>query len=324
MMIKKGIDVSRWQGNINWNLVKESGISFAILKAGGSDEGCYTDPTFERNYASAKAAGIPVGAYYYVGPLCTSKEAGIADAQRFLNIIKGKTFEYPVYIDLESTSPPAKQGATTATIAFCEFMENNGYYVGIYASDVSGFHDRLDLSRLNAYSKWVARYGSKPQYVTSCDMWQYSDSGRISGIIGNVDMDYCYKDFPEIIKAAGLNGFAKTPSAAPSDPQPAPPSQKKTIDELAQEVLDGKWGNDPERKQRLTAAGYDYAAVQKRVNEIIAERNKPKYKTYVVKRGDTLTGIARLYGTTASKLAADNGIKNPNLIYPGQIIKIYY
>lgn len=318
-MTVRGIDVSRWQGNINWNLVKESGISFAILKAGGSDEGIYIDPTFEKNYAGAKAAGIPVGAYYYVGPLCTSKEAGIADAKRFLEIIKGKTFEYPVYIDLESTNPPAKQGATDATIAFCEYMENNGYFVGIYASDVSGFCDRLDLNRLSAYSKWVARYGSKPQYVKSYDMWQYSSTGRVSGIIGDVDMDYCYKDFSEIIKAAGLNGYAKTPSAA-SEPQPAP---KKTINELAQEVLDGKWGNDPERKQRLTAAGYDYVAVQKRVNEIIAERNKPKYKTYVVKRGDTLTGIARLYGTTVQKIAADNNIKNANLIYPGQVLKIY-
>ena len=321
MATLRGIDVSRWQGNINWNLVKESGISFAILKAGGSDEGCYTDPTFERNYAGAKAAGIPVGAYYYVGPLCTSKEAGIADAQRFLNIIKGKTFEYPVYIDLESTNPPAKQGATTATIAFCEFMENNGYFVGIYASDVSGFCDRLDLSRLSAYSKWVARYGSKPQYVNSYDMWQYSDKGSISGIIGNVDMDYCYKDFPAIIKAAGLNGFTKPSTVPPSEnPVEAP---KKTVDELAQEVIDGKWGNAPERAKRLTAAGYDAAAVQKRVNQILEEQAKPKYKTYVVKRGDTLTSIARLYGTTVQKLAADNNIKNINLIYPGQVLKIY-
>lgn len=317
MAILRGIDVSRWQGNVNWNLVKESGISFAILKAGGSDEGFYTDNTFEKNYAGAKAAGIPVGAYYYVGPLCTSKEAGIADAKRFLEIIKGKTFEYPVYIDLESTNPPAKQGATDATIAFCEYMEENGYFVGIYASDVSGFCDRLELNRLSAYSKWVARYGSKPQYVSSYDMWQYSDTGRISGIIGNVDMDYCYKDFPAIIKSAGLNGFKASSTEKPVE------TPKKSIDELAKEVIDGKWGNDPERAKRLTAAGYDAAAVQKRVNQILEEQAKPKYKTYVVRKGDTLTAIARLYGTTVQKIAADNNIKNANLIYPGEILKIY-
>lgn len=321
MAILRGIDVSRWQGNINWNLVKESGISFAILKAGGSDEGIYIDPTFEKYYAGAKAAGIPVGAYYYVGPLCTSQEAGIADAKRFLDIMKGKTFEYPVYIDLESTNPPEKRGATDATIAFCEYMENNGYFVGIYASDVSGFCDRLDLNRLSAYSKWVARYGSKPQYVSSYDMWQYNSTGRVSGIIGDVDMDYCYKDFPEIIKAAGLNGFPKQNTAPPSEKPVETP--KKTIDELAKEVIDGKWGNDPERAKRLTAAGYDAAAVQKRVNQILQEQAKPTYKTYVVRSGDTLTAIARLYGTTVQKIAADNNIKNANLIYPGQVLKIY-
>ena len=88
----KGIDVSVHQKNINWAQVKASGISFAILKAGGSDAGFYTDSTFEANYAAAKAAGIPVGAYYFVGPLCVSREDGIADAKRFLKMIEGKSF----------------------------------------------------------------------------------------------------------------------------------------------------------------------------------------------------------------------------------------
>ena len=88
-------------------------------------------------------------------------------------------------------------------------------------------------------------------------------------------------------------------------------------------MLEGKWGNGQERVNRLTNAGYDYQTVQKRVNELVAERDKPKYKTYVVRRGDTLSGIARRYNTIVQKLAADNDIKNPNLIYPGQVIKIY-
>ncbi|MBR6385651.1 MAG: hypothetical protein IKS03_05995, partial [Ruminococcus sp.] len=91
---------------------------------------------------------------------CTSKADGIADAKRFLEIIKGKTFEYPVYIDLEATSPSNRNGATEACIGFCETMENAGYYCGIYASDVSGFNDRLILSKLDKFDKWVARYGS--------------------------------------------------------------------------------------------------------------------------------------------------------------------
>ena len=212
--MRKGIDVSRWQGNIDWNKVKEDGIEFAILKAGGSDDGFYTDSKFEQYYADAKAVGMPVGAYYFVGPRCVSKEDGIADAKRFLEIIKGKTFEYPVYIDLESTSPSDKAGATQACIGFCETMEAAGYYCGIYASDIGGFVDRLDQSKLKDYDKWVARYGSSPTATPDYGMWQSSSSGCVRGIDGYVDTDECYKDYPTIIKSKGLNGFKK--------PEPAP------------------------------------------------------------------------------------------------------
>lgn len=164
---------------------------------------------------------MPVGAYYFVGSGCTSKADGIADAKRFLDIIRGKAFEYPVYIDLEATSPSAKSGATEACIGFCETMENAGYYCGIYASDVSGFNDRLMLSKLDKFDKWVARYGSKPVVVKSYGIWQKSDSGRINGINGNVDLDEAYKDYPAIIKNAGLNGFKK-----PENPAPAPVQEK--------------------------------------------------------------------------------------------------
>lgn len=222
----KGIDVSHWQGVIDWLSVKESRTEFAILKAGGSDDGFYTDSTFEQNYKEAKAVGLPVGAYYFVGSLCTSRADGIADAKRFLEIIKGKSFEYPVYIDLESTNPAAKAGATEACIGFCETMEAEGYYCGIYASDVSGFAERLDITKLQKFDKWVARYGSKPQYVKTYGMWQYSSPGTVSGISGGVDMDESYMNYPEIIKGAGLNGFKK--------PEPA----KKTIKTSV--IIDGK------------------------------------------------------------------------------------
>lgn len=206
--MKKGIDVSRFQKEINWAAVKQSGIEFAIIKAGGSDDGFYVDACFERNYTGAKAVGMPIGAYYYVGPNCTSREDGIADAKRFLEIIKGKQFEYPVYIDVEESAPAAKTGATDACIGFCQTMEQAGYYCGIYASDISGFVDRLDLSRLTQYDKWVARYGGKPTAVKTYGMWQCSSTGKIAGITDDVDLDECYMDYPSIIKNAGLNGFS--------------------------------------------------------------------------------------------------------------------
>lgn len=206
--LKKGIDVSRWQGDIAWDKVKASGVEFAIIKAGGSDSGFYTDIKFEQNYAGAKAAGVPVGAYYFVGPKCTSYEDGAADAQRFLEILEGKQFEYPVYIDLESTDRAAKAGATQACIGFVDVMEAAGYYCGIYASDISGFCERLDITKLDGIDKWVARYGSKPTYVKEYGMWQNSNTGEVNGISGDVDMNEAYKDYPTLMKTKGLNGFA--------------------------------------------------------------------------------------------------------------------
>lgn len=210
----KGIDVSHHQGAINWTAVKKSGIEFAILKAGGSDGGFYKDSKFDANYAGAKEVGIPVGAYYYVGKNCTSRDAGIADAKRFIDILRGKQFEFPVYIDLESTPVSAKAGATEAVNAFCETMENAGYYVGIYASDISGFKDRLNIDKLSKWCKWVARYGSEPKYVEQYGIWQKSETGRVGGISGNVDMDVCYVDYSVPIKAAGKNGYQKPAEAA--------------------------------------------------------------------------------------------------------------
>lgn len=204
-----GIDVSRWQGNIDWNAVKKSGVNFAILKAGGSDDGFYTDSKFEENYKNAKVVGMPLGAYYFVGPGCKSKNDGIADAKRFIDILKGKQFEYPVYIDFESPSTSNKAGNTDACIGFCETMEAAGYYCGIYASDISGFVDRLDQTKLSKFDKWVARYGSKPTATPEYGMWQHTSESKIAGINGNVDANIAYKDYPTIIKNGNFNGFKK-------------------------------------------------------------------------------------------------------------------
>ena len=232
--MKKGIDVSRWQGDIDWTKVREAGIEFAIIKAGGSDDGFYTDSKFEKNYKGAKEAGISVGAYYIVGSKCVSRIDGVSDANRFINIIKGKQFDYPVYIDLELTSPADKCGATDACIGFCQTMEKAGYYCGIYASDISGFVDRLDMSRLTQFDKWVARYGGKPTAVKRYGIWQKSSTGSVSGISGNVDLNEAYEDYPSIVKAAGLNGYKKPEAAQPAQPVKPEKAKKKvtiTIDD---------------------------------------------------------------------------------------------
>lgn len=197
----RGIDVSHWQGAIDWTRVKAAGIQFAIIKSGGSDDGFYTDPRWEENYRNAKANGVAVGAYYFVGPGCTSAADGKADAERFLAQLKGKQLEYPVFIDLEATVPSAKAGATEATIAFCRALEAAGYFAGIYSSTDSGFRERLDDSKLTPFTHWVAQYASKCTYCGAYGIWQYSSTGSVNGISGNVDMDISYIDYPSTINS---------------------------------------------------------------------------------------------------------------------------
>lgn len=203
----KGCDVSKWQGVIKWDKVKKAGINFVILKAGGSDAGFYKDKNFLLNVSGASAAGIHIGAYYFVGKLCKSEKDGTADAKRFYKIIQGLPIDYPVYIDFEAPDRTNKQGNTDAVNAFCAQMEAYGYYAGIYASDISGFKDRLYLDQLSKYDKWVARYGSEPKYVTKYGIWQYTSSGKIDGIRGNVDLDLSKYDYSKIIRDNHLNGF---------------------------------------------------------------------------------------------------------------------
>lgn len=201
-----GIDVSRWQGVVDWQTVAHS-VDFAILKAGGSDAGFYTDKTFEYNYTNAIKAGLHVGAYYFVGKKCTSRKDGEADAKRFLKILGDKKFDMPVYMDFEAPSAAFKWGNTMSAVGFCEVMEEAGYFVGIYASDIAGFKDRLILDLLKPYSLWVARYGVEPKYVKDYGMWQVTSKGKIKGINTYVDLNYCYKDFPAIITSRKFNNY---------------------------------------------------------------------------------------------------------------------
>lgn len=209
MKTLNGIDVSKWQRDIDFVKVKNAGIDFVIIKAGGSDAGIYKDRYFEQNYKNAKAAGLNVGAFYFVGKKFLTEADGRADAERFIKLLEGKQFEYPVYVDVETGSFKTRKQYTDATIAFCATMEKAGYFCGVYASDISGFHDMLEDDRLKIYTHWVARYGSKPTFVSQADIWQHSSKGVVDGILKYVDLDRCYVDFPKIIKGKGFNGFKK-------------------------------------------------------------------------------------------------------------------
>ena len=136
-------------------------------------------------------------------------------------------------------------------------------------------------------------------------------------------MDYALVDYPTIIRSGGFNGYTKAAYDDNTSTTPAPVTPAKTVDELAQEVLDGKWGNGTDRKERLTAAGYDYSAVQAKVNALV-KKQESTHVYYTVKSGDTLSGIAKKYGTTVSAIQKLNPtlIKNVNLILTGWKIRV--
>ena len=201
-----GIDISHWNAQIDFEKVKRSGISFVIIKAGGSDKGFYKDHQFENYYRLAKLAGLKVGSYYFVGSGFVSAADGIADAKRFINIIQGKDFDYPVFLDLETTPSSLKNGATAASISFLEELEAHNYFAGIYASDISGFKEKLVIEDLKPYTKWVAKYSTKkPTYAKDFGIWQYSSYGHVDGIHTNVDLDLSVVDYAAIIKSKNFN-----------------------------------------------------------------------------------------------------------------------
>ena len=204
--MKIGIDVSHWQANIDWKRVENSGVDFAILKAGGSDNGLYTDNKFNFNYHNAKAQNIPVGAYFFIGKSFNTTNA-IRQAQYFLSILKGKSFELPIFIDVETLNGKNKNENTNAVLTFCDWMEKHNAFIGIYGSDISTFKYMLHYKFLDRFAFWVARYGVKPSYVTTWQIWQYSSKGRVPGITGNVDRNVTYIDYPKIIVKKGLNRF---------------------------------------------------------------------------------------------------------------------
>lgn len=204
-----GIDVSHWQGTIDFKKVKAAGYDFVIIKAGGSDNGRYMDKKFLINYQNAVAAGLHVGAYYFNGPKCQGGASGAADAKHFLQILGKLKFDYPVFCDIEAQPAVKRIQNTEAAKAFCETMEKAGWWVGIYASDVSGFRSRLDHSQLTKYTHWVADYTDPVTVCTDHQMRQYTSKGKVPGISGSVDLDYSLIDYSATIKKTGLNNYTK-------------------------------------------------------------------------------------------------------------------
>ena len=210
--ILKGIDVSYAQGMIDWEKVKASGlVDFAILRAGYGRETTQVDTQFERNYAACKQLGIPVGVYW--SSYATTVDEAEQEAKVCLQTIQGKQFEYPVAFDIEEARCLPQADALSTT--FCTALENAGYYTAIYTFK-SALESNFSAAVKNRYDIFLSHIGvQQTDYAGSYGLWQYSWTGCIPGISGDVDLDYAYKDYPTMIQNAGLNGFTKATQTIP-------------------------------------------------------------------------------------------------------------
>ena len=383
-MAKKVIDVSEHQGKIDWEKVKGN-IDGAILRCGyGMDQTNQDDEQWKRNLSECERLGIPVGVYLY--SYANTEAKAKSELSHILRLIKGHKFQLPIFIDLEQSGTESMAKKTAQIV--CDGLKSAGYTPGIYANLNWWTNYLIGVS---GYRKWIAHYtsGSADKYKNGYDGWQYSSSGKVSGISGNCDMNYWYAEFES--SAGGGGSSSSTPAGSTLDlvvgvmqgkygngdarknalgsrygevqdminhistasastlasevkagkygngetrkivlgsrynevQKIVNGSSKKSVSAIADEVIAGKWGNGNYRKNKLQAAGYDYNAVQAEVNKKLGSgSSNSANQYYTIKSGDTLSGIAQKYGTTVKQLQNWNGIKNANVIYAGQKIRV--
>lgn len=214
--IKKGIDVSEHQGIVDWGKVS---TDFVILRAGYGREINQKDKQFDTNYKGCKDHNIPCGAYWYSYALTV--EDAIKEAKTCLEVIKGKTFEYPIYFDVEESSQfnLGRERVSAVIKAFLEYVEKAGYWVGLYMSQ-HYLENYVTEDIRKRFAVWVAQYNTSCTYSSQYGMWQYGIAGNakydtanvksVNGVKGECDCDNCYIDYPSLIKNKGLNGFKKS------------------------------------------------------------------------------------------------------------------
>ena len=204
----EGIDVSSFSGDIDWAKVKESGIDFAMIRIGGrgyGDEGgLYTDDKAAENLQGAQEAGIKIGAYFY-SQATTNAEAE-EEAEYAKEILGDVKLDYPLAFDWEivkddnaRTDGVTSTQATECAVAFCEKVKSYGYIPMVY-SPSREFYFKFDLSRLKDYELWLVQYANKPDFYYQFSMWQYTESGHVDGIDGNVDLNISFKNTADYAK----------------------------------------------------------------------------------------------------------------------------
>ena len=312
--IYEGIDVSNWQRNINFSEVRNSGIQVVYIKA--SEGTTFKDPYFEQNYANAKANGLKVGFYHFL--TATSVEAARKQADFFISVISGKQYECKLAMDYEKFFGEGKTEINEIALAFLQRVKQlTGEAVIVY-SNLNNIKNTFGDDVAVEGDLWLAYYSNPDNLINLNTSWdtyigiQYTSTGKVPGISGNVDKDRFSK---EILVGSGN-----------------PP--ENNTQEMIYKI---KWGDtlwsiarrfgvsiqDLVNWNNIKNPNLIYAGNYLTIYVGNSSSSPTTQNSYVVKRGDTLWGIAMRYGTTVNRLVSINGIRNRNLIYPGQIIRIY-
>jgi lysozyme len=299
----KGIDVSHWQGKIDWKKVRHAGIDFVMIKA---TEGVgFTDPMFKVNAKGALAQNFPkgVGAYHFAR--ITSVADALEEANYFVSVTKEFNFTGPLVLDLETNKAKLnKEQLTMAAEAFLDLVKReSGKNVALYVN--KNFHDNY-IHKIDV-PLWLARYRDESRGPgVECDIWQYTDTGRVEGISGPVDMNIAYGDFTMAKQSENAlnHGEYRTEKGATLSHLAA--TFKTTIKELLQFNQPSNPHDDQNRKHE----GKESAAAL------------TSHKYYTIKSGDTLSAIASRNKTSVKQLQQWNKIKNANRIYAGQKIRV--
>jgi LysM repeat protein len=275
------------------------------------------DSQFERNYSECKRLGIPVGVYLY--SYATNTSQAKSEAEHTIRLLKGKTIDYGVWYDLENNDTTGKCSASVIgdmAETYCNAIKQAGYKVGIYANKY-WFTSILTDSRFNNWDKWVAQYYSDCTYQGNYVMWQFTSTGKIDGINGNVDCSYYYG---EQIKTVTSNADTQLPNLSGY-------VGVSIAGALNSKGCDSSFTSRKAIAEKLGIANYTGTADQ---NKLMITKlggtveqtttNTTTTTTYTVKSGDTLTAIAKKYNTTVAKLQSLNNIKNANVISVGQVL----
>lgn len=315
--IYQGMDVSAYQGDIDYAKVKADGIKVVYIKA--SEGSTLEDPFFRTNYNNAKANGLKIGFYHFIR--ARDEEEAIKEAEFFAKVISGTTPDCRLAMDFEVFGSLTKEEVNNISLVFLRKLEELTNKECVVYSDASNAKDVFSKEVAENYPLWIAEYGVEtPIDVGTWNSWvgfQYTDVGRVNGVNGNVDRDKFTKDI-----------FLKDGGDIPT-PEPEPqPEEGNTYyivrrgDTLSQIAL---WYNttvaELVRLNNIQNPNLIYVD-QKLLITTSDNPNKENEITYAVKKGDTLWKISRRYGVSIEKIASINNIQNPNLIFPRQKLRI--